>query len=51
MAKGLNADQLETLLTTVHSKTIGLPEIMNKILTKFEECFDKRMDKFDAKPR
>ena len=47
MAKGITADQLETLLTTVLSKTI--PEIMNKVLTKFEECIDKLMEKFDAK--
>lgn len=47
MAKGITSDQLETLLTTVLSKTI--PEIMNKVLSKFEECFDKLMEKFDTK--
>jgi len=47
MAKAMSADQLETLLTTVLSKTI--PEIMSKVLDKFETCFDKLMAKFDEK--
>jgi hypothetical protein len=47
MAKAMTADQLENLLTSVLSTTI--PEIMSKILEKFDTCFDKLLDKFETK--
>jgi hypothetical protein len=47
MAKAMTADQLEGLLSTVLSKAI--PEIMTRILEKFEVCFDRLMSRFDEK--
>lgn len=43
----MNADQLESLLSAVLSKTI--PEIISKVLEKFDTCFEKLMAKFDDK--
>lgn len=47
MAKAMSAEQLEGLLSTVLSKAI--PEIMTKMLEKFEMCFDRLLSRFDDK--
>ena len=47
MAKSLSADQLESIMTTVLSKT--LPDVLLKVLDKFEACLDKLVDKFEAR--
>jgi len=41
----MTTDQLESLLTSVLSKTIT--EIMSNILEKFDTCFDKLLGKFE----
>jgi hypothetical protein len=43
----MSAKQLEGLLSTVLSKAI--PEIMTKMLEKFEMCFDRLLSRFDDK--
>jgi phage shock protein A len=48
MAKSaVSAEQLETIITTVLSKT--LPEILLKVLEKFENQLDKLIERFEAK--
>jgi hypothetical protein len=48
MAKSaISADQLEAIISTVLAKT--LPEILIKVLDKFETQLDRLIDKFDAK--
>jgi hypothetical protein len=47
MTKAMTAEQLEGLLSTVLSKAI--PEIMTKMLEKFEICFDRLLSRFDDK--
>jgi diphthamide synthase (EF-2-diphthine--ammonia ligase) len=48
MAKSaVSAEQFETIITTVLSKT--LPEIMLKVLEKFENQLDRLIDRFEAK--
>lgn len=48
MAKSaLSADQLESLLSTVIAKT--LPEVLLRVLDKFEQCLEKLADKFEAR--
>lgn len=47
MAKTLSTEQLDALLTSVLSKT--LPDILVKVLEKFEACLDRLADKFESK--
>lgn len=47
MAKSLSVDQLEALLSTVIAKS--LPDVLMKVLEKFEACLNRLADKFEAK--
>jgi hypothetical protein len=46
MAKSLSVDQLESLLSTVIAKS--LPDVLLKVLEKFEVCLDKLADKLET---
>jgi len=45
MAKSLSADQLESLMSTVRPIAKSLPDVLMKVLEKFEVCLDKLADK------
>ena len=47
MAKTLSVDMLDTLLTSVLSKT--LPDVLARVLEKFDACLDKLVDKFEVR--
>jgi len=47
MAKSLSADQLESLMSTVIAKS--LPDVLMKVLEKFEVCLDKLADKLESR--